>query len=45
MKIIGQNLIDGIRVKENGDVEVDQSKITPEFVKIIENHVNEVEIK
>lgn len=41
MKIVGQNLIDGIKVKDNGDIEVDQSKITPEFVKIIENHVNE----
>jgi hypothetical protein len=39
MKVIGQNLIDGVRVREDGEVEVDRSKITPELLRVVENSV------
>lgn len=37
MKIIGEQLIEGIKIDDNGEIILDNSKINPHCIKVEEN--------
>lgn len=45
MKVIGEQLIDGIKLNEFGKIEIDQSKINPKCIEVAENNVKIQELK
>lgn len=40
MKVIGEQLIDGIKLENNGKVLIDQSKLNPKCIEVEECNVN-----
>lgn len=40
MKVIGEQLIDGIKLNREGNVEIDAGKLNPKCIEVTENTVN-----
>lgn len=40
MKVIGEQLIDGIKLNSEGNVEIDAGRLNPKCIEVTENSVN-----